>query len=429
MTSSDTDSADPGPVGVGDVVVEPPELLTPDLSMAEELRAGWPLLVSAMFGSGLSAILAYALGVFIAPIGRDYGWTPEFVILGFTVSTLLGAIGALFCGKLIDRFGSRRLALSGTVLLAGATAGLGLIPRSGFAYIACYVCVAAAHTILSPIVWQKLVVEKFETARGLAVSIVLCGPNIAGAISPVLGNFVIERANWHIAYLVLALYILASSLPLTWLFFRESPRDSSRSAVRGAGIGKSMHEVVRTREFWLLCLSFAIAAVGIGGYTVHLVPILRARDLSPMLAASMVSALSLAALSGRLMAGFAMDRLFAPRIATAALSLPVVSSLLLLFLPPTHGTILIASLLIGFASGAEYNMLGYLTARYFGLRSFGTVGSILFSLFTMGCLVGQQLPAVIGHSSYDMVITLFGGCYLTGAIIMLFCRRYPEPNT
>jgi len=400
----------------------------------EEFRADWPLLLTAMMGAGLSAILAYALGIFIGPIGREFGWNPEIIVTGFTLSTVLGVVGVIFSGRLIERFGARNLTLTGTFILAGATVALGLIPNSVPAYLGCYVAVAAAHTLLSPIIWQKIVVERFVKARGLAVSIVLCGPNIAGAVAPILATLSIARADWHIAYFVLAAYMILSSLPLTWLFFRETPR-RSRSAEIGTTVarppeatgGLSLSLAFGTREFWLLSASFMFAGVGMTGYTVFFVPMLLSKDLALLLAASMVSAFSIAAICGRLLAGFAMDHMFAPRVAALALALPVISSVLLLYLPPLYLTVLAAAVLTGLSSGAEYNMITYLATRYFGLRDFGSIGGLLFAVFMIGTIGGQQLPPLLLRSgSYDDVLLFFGGCFLFAATLMLFCRPYPH---
>lgn len=122
-----------------------------------------------------------------------------------------------------------------------------------------------------------------------------------------------------------------------------------------------------------------------------------------------------------------MDHVFAPRLGAAALMLPLIGSVILIANPAISWAAFAAAALVGFASGAEYNMIGYLTSRYFGLRDFGTIGGILFSLFTIGCLGGQQLPAMILRwGTYDHVIILFAASFLCAAIMMLFCRKYPE---
>ena len=422
----------------------------------EEFRADWPLLGAAMMGAGLSAVLAYAVGVLITPISRDFGWSPQVIVTGFSVSSGLSGLGAIFTGKLIARFGARHLTLAGTGILALATVALGLIPRSVPLYFGCYVLVALGHVLLSPIVWQKIVIERFDTARGLAVSIVLCGPNIAGAAAPLLATEAVYLSGWRMAYFALAGYIVAT-LPLTVLYFREtrthsfapraavangtavhSPPAQSRAAQSPPAQSPPAHsrpdpalrelslrELARIREFWLMCCSFMFAGVGMAGYTIHLAPILLEKRFSTLEAASMVSALSVSAIVGRLLAGFAMDRLFAPRIAAAALALPLASCVILSLPAPASVAILFAAILLGLASGAEYNMIAFLTARYFGLNNYGTVGGILFCLFTIGCLTGQQLPGFIG-GGYAETVLWFGASFLVAATTMLFCRPYPD---
>ena len=89
------------------------------------------------------------------------------------------------------------------------------------------------------------------------------------------------------------------------------------------------------REFWLMCVSFGFAGVGITGYIVHFVPMLRSQGFPLLLAASIVRSLSIAALAGQLIARAFLDRVFAPRLATVALGLPLISSTLLLATAPS----------------------------------------------------------------------------------------------
>ncbi|MFP4514198.1 MAG: MFS transporter, partial [Acidimicrobiales bacterium] len=63
----------------------------------------------------------YAFGVLIEPIHTDTGWSHGTVGSAYSVSLVLGGIGAMIAGAIVDRFGGRR------VLLTAATAGAGLL--------------------------------------------------------------------------------------------------------------------------------------------------------------------------------------------------------------------------------------------------------------------------------------------------------------
>lgn len=396
-----------------------------------EFRDDWPLLLSAMMGVGLASMIPYSIGVFIGPMRQELGWSADIILLGFSFISVVGALSAPFSGHFILWFGARGMALAGTVILAAGTAALAAVPQSIPTFFAIYLVIAIGHGMVSAIIWQKLIVERYVVVRGLAVSIALCGSNIAGAISPMLATVVIEYANWRVGYLALASYMFISTFPLAWFFFRERAVDRAASTVCGVypKIGLTPSQAWRTREFWLMCISFGFAGIGITGYIVHFVPMLRSQGFSLLLAASVVSSLSIAALIGRLVTGAFMDRVFAPRLAFLALSLPMVSSALLLVCAPNYWVALVAAIFLGLSTGAEFNMIAYLTTRYFGLKDYGTIGGIFYGVFMAGCLAGQQVPALLLRwGSYNWVITLFGTGFLIAATAMLFCRPYPRPD-
>ncbi|WP_292931046.1 MFS transporter [Novosphingobium sp. PASSN1] len=382
-------------------------------------------------GVGLSAIHGYTAGIFIGPIGRDFGWGAEKVLLGQALISVLVGFGAPIAGRLLDRIGARPLALSGTVIIAAGTAAIGFVGPSPAAYLGCFAAVAIGIMLASAITWQRPVAEQFQAGRGLALSLVLCGSNVAGALAPLIATFSIERWGWQAAYAILGGYMLVSALPLGWLFFRQAPAEEldqhpSNVAEPEMASEQLPDNLLETREFWLFCASFALAGMGITGYLTFLVPMLTALGFSLLLAASAVSTLSLAAIAGRIVAGLFLDHVFAPWLAALALALPVIGSLAVLTLPAGYAVALFAAILVGFSTGAEFNMISYLTVRYFGLQRYGSVGGIFYGVFTLGCLGGQQIPPLIlMRGSYSDVIALLGGCFAVASGLMLFARSYP----
>lgn len=402
-------------------------------SARDEFRQGWPLLLAATAGVGISAAHGYTVGVFLKPVGQEFGWSSQTVLLGPLIVGIVSGFGAPFTGRVMDRVGARPVALWGTIAMVLGYALLAMVPHSFAAYLACYLVVALGSMLASAVIWQAYVVQRFVAARGLAVSIALCGSNIAGAISPILVTLVLQQAGWRAGAFALAAYMFLSTFPLAWLFFRErstlrrpaqvSPRGGSDQPSKGFGLAPA--EAARTREFWVMCASFSLAGFGITGYMVHLVPMLTGQGLPLLQAASVVSVLSIAAIVGRLLAGAVMDRVFAPRVAVFALSLPLLSSAVLLVFPPGYAVALCAAVFVGLSTGAEFNMVSFLTARYFGLRHFGTVGGILYGVFALGCIAGQQIPALLLRwTGYPQIIALFGACFFIAAALMLLCRPY-----
>src|SRR6476620_6889153 len=69
------------------------------------------LMTCVAFGSMLS------LAVFLQPISQDMGWSRSGVSAAAAIDVLAVGLAALFWGALSDRFGTRIVVLSGTLLL------------------------------------------------------------------------------------------------------------------------------------------------------------------------------------------------------------------------------------------------------------------------------------------------------------------------
>jgi MFS family permease len=178
----------------------------------------------------------------------------------------------------------------------------------------------------------------------------------------------------------------------------------------------------------LIAISFLFGGGAIVSLLVHLIPLLEDRGLTPMVAASAASAMSVAAVLGRVAAGFCLDRIFAPRIAAASFTLPIVACVGLVAMPVNVAWPFISAVLFGFALGAEYNLVSYLSARYFGLKSYGVIYGVMFGAFSIG---QATLPAIIGkiydiEGTYRGALILLAGAFFISAGLLQFLGRYPD---
>lgn len=99
-----------------------------------------------------------------------------------------------------------------------------------------------------------------------------------------------------------------------------------------------------------------------------------------------------AALLGRLLTGWLLDRLFVGRVLNAFVILAAVGALG--FAGGISGiTAICAAPLLGLLMGAEFDVLAYAVRRYFGLASFGRIYGIFFGIFQFGAAVGAALLA------------------------------------
>jgi len=403
----------------------------------QEWRDGWKMLFAAGMGVGLSAAPAYSLGVFIEPLEHEFGWSRAEISAAMAIMSTIVTLGSPFIGLALDRLGARRLSLGGTVLLCTGFCALALLKGSLVVYWAVWAALATGVLFASPLVWLMAVSNRFTAKRGLALSLVLCGSNLTGAVAPVLAASLIDWSDWRTAYVGLGFFLFVTCFPLAFFFFydardlrRREGMDGRRQAAATARLGEGMtfQEGLRSRNFWLLGLTFFLAGGAITAFIIHFVPMLTDRGLSPILAASAVSTLSIAAIVGRLIAGYLMDRIFAPWIAAVALLMPVPACIILLAVAPGYGVALLAGALVGLSIGSEFNMVAFLTARYFGMRSYGVIHGMMYGAFTGGAIFAPTLVGLVyaAKGDYRLALMLLAGTFAVAAAGMLFCTRYPN---
>jgi predicted MFS family arabinose efflux permease len=112
-------------------------------------------------------------------------------------------------------------------------------------------------------------------------------------------------------------------------------------------------------------------------------------------AGAAASGLGFAVLSGRVLAGYCLDRWNVGWVAWFLLTIAGVGALLLA--TESSAWVQPGVLLIGFGVGTEGDLLAFLLSRRFPLRSFGTVYGLLFSVHALGAGVGGLLAG----ASYD----------------------------
>ncbi len=151
------------------------------------------------------------------------------------------------------------------------------------------------------------------------------------------------------------------------------------------------------------------------------------RGVSFEAAAGAVSMIGLSLIFGRLLAGYLLDRLFAPYVAIAFLCGPIVG-LLLLSQGAVGSVAVVSAALLGLGIGAEIDLIGYMVSRYFGLKAFGEIYGYLFAIFIVGTGVG---PMMLGFSfdnlgGYGPMLVVFAGLLGLSCLLMLRLGEYPD---
>ena len=398
-------------------------------SAKAEWRAHWPLPLAAMVGFSTIGLQSYGFGAFAGPVEKAFGWTRAETMFGVTVAMFLGIFLNMIVGLIVDRFGSRRVALAGIIALPGAFALLGTATGSAANWWLLWVGIAVGVVLVQATVWMGPIAARFDKSRGLAMALALSGAPLAAMIQPKLGTWLIAELGWRHGFMALGAIWIAVTLPGTLLWFRDPPARTEAAKLAMPQLpGLTFREGTKTRAFWGLVVSFAAFSFYNMTISTNLMLMLGEKGITAAEAGSLFVVLGLVGLFARLSVGWLLDRFPGNLIGMGAQMLPVLACFLFLPAAPPISILLTVVALFGFATGAEIDVVLYQATRHFGLRAFGTLFS---GIITFGALFSAIGPYAAGWlhdrtGSYNGLLMLVMAAMTIGALAMVWTGRARE---
>jgi MFS transporter, OFA family, oxalate/formate antiporter len=396
-----------------------------------EFALGWKVLVAGLIGvaCGASPIPFNTIGFVLAPLKEEFGWSFAQTSLGVTIFGVIAALLAPYYGSLADRHGVRKVALLSTLAFGVVFAGLGAIPASIFAFYLMWFLVGLVGIGSTPVTWSRAVNMWFFKNRGLALGILLVGTSISALVVPKVAVWAIGEWGWRGMYPAVALFPLLVALPLAWLWFREPrPEETPAEITAGNGlVGVGMGEALRDRRFWTAWLSIACVALAYGGAHIHMPEIIKQHGMSAADGASIMGMIGLALMAGRVVTGWLLDRIWAPLVCLPILLIPALACWWLMGTGTDVTTIYVAAFMLGFAAGAESDLIAYLASRYFGMAHYGKIYGLLYMPFGIASAISPVLYGRVRDvtGSYDQMLFAAMFLFAAGAALLITLGRYP----
>jgi MFS family permease len=398
-------------------------------SASQEWRNHWTLPLAAMVGYSASSLHTYGIGSFIEPLQAAFGWSRAQTTFGLTIAGLTGAVMAVPVGLLVDRIGPRIVGLFGIAAMTGAFALLGTATGTMTNWIMLWSVLAIANLGLQGTVWTKAVGSRFEHSRGLAFAITLSGAPVTATVLPVIAAWLITSYDWRTAFAGVGLIWFVLGFVLMLLFFRSAQEDArSARAERSEGeilTGLSFAEAARTPAFFKLIVATALFAFTVLGLIVHFVPILTGQGADRMAAAGVASLVGVFSIIGRLGTGFLLDRMPGHLVGAVIFLFPLGSCALLLADGANPVSQVAAAVLFGLTVGAEIDVIAYLTARRFGMKSYGTIFGALMSALSVGVALGPLTAGAFFDyfGGYSQFLLLTSAAMVLSALALLTINR------
>jgi predicted MFS family arabinose efflux permease len=397
-------------------------------SSVKEWKSGWPLVLASSFGMSFFGMMLAAIGLFMAPLSDEFGWSRAMLSSGHTIASLCTAVLGPFLGLLVDRYGARRLALPGLLLTIASISAFSLLDGQAVYWYVLWATFGIVTVGIKTTTWTAAIVGVFTRSRGLALGLTMSGTALAAIVVPPLGNYLIATAGWRAAFVWLALGWGGLTFALCFLFFfdahdrvRQRAKAGSKHVEQKIDLpGLTVAQGLRNTALWRIAFSnFVIMTLTIG-LSVHLFPILTEAGISRTKAAWLLSLAGIAGVAGKLATGMLLDRFRPNWIGGMTLGAAALAFALLIDGVRSPPLIIFAMLVNGYAFGTKTQITGYMTASYAGMKNFGFLYSIMSTLLAIASGIGPFVAGLIYDyaGGYDpFLIAGTFGCALSGVLI------------
>ncbi len=358
--------------------------------------------------------------VFLTPMTALFSYSTTEVALAYSLYQLSLAVVGIFAGRMVDKYGARRIVLVGILMYAAGYLLTSQTTELWQLYLS-YGLLAGggAGAIYNPSVTTAL--RWFPDMRGKISGVLFAFASLSPFLFSPIANALIEQSGVLWTFQFFGLLFLVGMLAVVWFLHPVPPNYVPKGYVPKATVGThysmkdySWREMLRTKEYYYLVAIFVATATAgnlfIGANaTIAEIQI----GMTSTLAALAVSATSLANLLGRLSFGFIYDRFHDFKTVMFIFFLTLVA-LLCLYLSTTTWLYFVGVAILGFAFGGCVVVFSPITSRFFGVKNMGVNYGFMFLGYAGSAFVGPQIAAYFR----DQVGT-FDGAYGVSALIVM----------
>ena len=332
----------------------------------------------------------YGLPFFYDFMVTEFGWSRARVTSGNALSKLvIGPLFGFLVGWMIDRFGPRRLMMSGILMAGVALIGLSYMTSLWMFYLF-YIFNALGYVCGGPLPNQVLISRWFDKARGKAMGFAYVGIGLGGALVPWIAHGLVQAYGWHVALRIIGALIILLSFPFAFTV-KEDPGGYSRAST---DVAVSIRDVLRSPYFYLLAIGSMCSVAAVGGTNQHLKLYLSLdHKMAQAQIATLVSLVLASSIAGRLFMGWLADRWPRKHVMLLIYSL-VAAAIPLLFFADRPGMLYLFSIVFGIGLGGEYMIIPLMAGDLFGVRRLGRVMGIVL---TADGVAEATAPMLVGY--------------------------------
>ena len=374
----------------------------------------WIVLATSLIHFWGSGIFFYSFTAFFNPLVQEFKLSYAATSLASSFRSLESGIAAPIVGFLTDKFGPRRLILTGAVL---AGTGFLLLSRinSLWSFYAIFIFLSIGASLMFPLPGWTAVTNWFSRKRGTAMGILVAAIGVSGILIPLV-TWLIAQHGWRATFIIAGIGMWVIGIPLS-LVVRHRPEQygylpdgeerlrkknetegrQRQPQLDGEGSGFGVRQATKTRAFWMLALATTGSNAAVFAVAVHVMPCLISVQMPREVASSIAASLVVSSVAGRIGFGWLGDRIDKRYLLASALLLQTLGLTIFAYTRSVMYAIGFLAL-FGPGFGGVITLRLAIQGAYFGRKAFGSILGVTHGIQ----IVGTILSPVFAGWIYDV---------------------------
>ncbi len=381
----------------------------------------------------LTAVMAVrnSFGLFLTSIENQFGLTRGGTSAFFSVFSILAAFFTVLGGWALDHFGPKVVFIVMGLITAVSLVLTGQTTSSWQLFFS-YSLLLAAGTGGGFSLTLAAISRLFAKRRGLALGIGLSGEGVGTlAIAP-LATFLIATFNWRMAYSIIGPFagaiVVGFALSLKQTSQKSEVIIEAKSSAGSQAVGFSVSEAMKTASFWLLGLVYFTISFNYYLALNHLVPNAIDLGITPSRAAIIVALIGGFTIPGRLVIGWASDKMNRKMLSICG-TIVQVAAMIWLTQSNSLWMFCVFAVVFGFTFGGLSNLMATLIGDTFGMANIGAMTGVLVVGFTIGAALGPALGGLIYDVSGNYFFAFVTGLGVACLAVLGIGFTKPELKT
>ena len=368
----------------------------------------WIVLASFITAFYVAGTIFYGFTAFIEPLANEFGWSYTQISLAASLRGLEMGLLAPFVGILVDRFGSRKLLLIGSLVLGFGIILLGFTKSLAMFYGA-FILIAFGAGGCTSVVTMTAVANWFDKNVGKDMGVTVSGFGASGMIIPLI-VWMIAVFGWRMTLIILGIGMWIIGVPAAFVM-RNKPENVADVSIMEKSDKRNdlslrqnddkrfrYTEILKKKSFLFVNLAEVIRLMALMAVVTHIMPYLSTMDISRMSSGLMAAGIPLLSIAGRFGFGWLGDIFEKKYVMAISFSLMALGMLALCYIQLT-GMIYIFLFFFSNGYGGIATLRGAWLREYYGKENFGKYLGIMMGFGACGGIIG---PTTAGWV-YDMM--------------------------